>query len=107
MLGRDTHALSDRRATLRAELEHAAFLLDDAARQVALYRDTLLPRAREGLEVTRTAYRSGSASVLDLIDSERALLEFETGYWRACRDHHQSLARLEALVGGEIEGGTE
>ncbi len=101
------HALSNRRETLRAELEHAAFLLDDAARQVVLYRDTLLPRAREGLEVTRTAYRSGSASVLDLIDSERALLEFETGYRRACRDHHQSLARLEALVGGEIEGGTE
>ena len=97
-----THALNDRRATLRADLEHAAFELDDAARQLVLYRETLLPRARESLEVTRSAYRAGSASVLDLIDSERALLEFETGYWRACRDHYQSQARLEALIGGAL-----
>jgi outer membrane protein TolC len=54
------------------------------------------------LEVTRAAYRAGTSSLLDLIDSERALLEFEIGYWRACRDHYQSRARLEALIGGEL-----
>ena len=97
-----TFALSDRRATLRADLEHAAFELGDAARQLVLYRETLLPRARESLEVTRSAYRAGKSSVLDLIDSERALLEFETGYWRACRDHYQNRARLEALIGGKL-----
>lgn len=97
-----THALNDRRATLRADLEHAAFELDDAARQLLLYRETLLPRARETLEVTRAAYRAGTSTVLDLIDSERSLLEFETGYWRACRDHYQSKARLEALIGGKL-----
>jgi len=97
-----TQALSDRRTTLHADVEHAAFQLDDAARQLLLYRETLLPRARESLEVTRAAYRAGSSSFLDLIDSERALLEFETGYWRACRDHYQSKARLEALIGGEL-----
>ena len=97
-----THALNDRRATLRADLEQAAFELDDAARQLLLYRETLLPRARETLEVTRAAYRAGTSTVLDLIDIERSLLEFETGYWRACRDHYQSKARLEALIGGKL-----
>lgn len=95
-------ALTDRRATLRSDLEHAAFKMDDAERQVVLYRETLLPRAREALDVTRASYRAGSASLLDLIDSERALLEFETGYWRACRDHYQAEARLQALVGGQL-----
>tara|TARA_R110002072_G_scaffold121342_1_gene255012 strand:- start:2382 stop:3746 length:1365 start_codon:yes stop_codon:yes gene_type:complete len=97
-----THALSDRRATLRTDVEHAAFQLDDAGRQLVLYRETLLPRARESLEVTRSSYRTGRSSLLDLIDSERTLLDFETGYWRACRDHYQSKARLEALIGGEL-----
>lgn len=96
------HELADRRASLRAEVEQAVFALDDAARQVELYRQTLLPRARESLTVTRAAYRGGNAPLLDLIDSERALLDFETGYWRACRDHHQSRARLEALIGGAL-----
>lgn len=97
-----SYSLSNRRATLRADIEYAAFQIGDAGRQLLLYRDSLLPRARESLAVTRAAYRVGTASLLDLIDSERVLLDFETGYWRACRDHFQSEARLEALVGGEL-----
>lgn len=96
------YELADLRVTLRSDIELAAFQLGDAGRQVVLYHDTLLPRSREALEVTRASYRAGRASLLDLIDSERALLQFETAYWRACRDHFQSQARLEALVGGEM-----
>jgi len=97
------HALEARRADLRAEIEHAAFEVGDADRQRDLYRETLLPRAREALDVTRAAYRAGSAPLLELIDSERALLELETGYWRATRDLNQSRARLDALVGGSLQ----
>lgn len=91
---------AQRRNELLADVEAAAFALEDAARQVELYRDTLLPRAREALSVVRTAYTAGSLDLLAVIDSERALLQFETAYWRACRDHHKSEARLEALMGG-------
>lgn len=90
----------DYRSKLRAEIEATAFALEDAARQIVLYRDTLLTRSREALEVTRAAYTAGSSTLLEVIDSERALLQFETAYWRACRDHYQSHARLEALIGG-------
>ena len=100
-------ALADREVSLRAELEAAAFALDDADRQVVLFRDSLLPRAREALTVTRIAYTGGSASLLDMIDSERALLQFEIAYWRACRDHHRARARLEALAGGRALPGRE
>ncbi|MHC5066107.1 MAG: TolC family protein [Planctomycetota bacterium] len=96
------HERADYLATLRADIELEAYHLDDAGRQVALYRDSLLPRAREALEVTRTAYRTGSADLLAVIDSERALLGFETSYWRACRDQLQSMARLQFLSGGEL-----
>ncbi|MCA8958315.1 MAG: TolC family protein [Planctomycetes bacterium] len=93
-------ALHQLRGDLRADVEHAGFALNDALRQVALYRDTLLPRARELLDVTRAAYRAGRAALLDLLDSERSLLDFEVGYWRATRDYLQSEARVAALVGG-------
>jgi outer membrane protein TolC len=91
---------ADYRSKMRAEIEAAAFALEDAARQVVLYRDTLLTRSRDALEVTRASYTAGSSTLLEVIDSERALLQFEIAYWRACRDHHQSRARLEALIGG-------
>lgn len=95
-------SLADSRVRLRADIEHAAFQLGDAARQVALYRESLLPRATESLAVTRSSYRAGRASLLDVIDSERARLQFEIAFWRACRDQFQAKARLEALVGGEV-----
>lgn len=85
---------------IQAELEEHAFRSDDAARRINLYRDSLIPRAKEALELTLAAYRTGAASILDLIDSERALLEFELSFWRACLEHWQSTARLQALLGG-------
>lgn len=89
-------------ANLVASVQEAAFSRDDANRRIALYRDSLIPRADESLQLTLSSYRAGSASVLDLIDSERALLEFQLSYWTACRSSSQARARLDALVGGEI-----
>ncbi|MCP3919202.1 MAG: TolC family protein [bacterium] len=86
---------------LLADVESEAFRVDDAARRIGLYRDTLLPRASESLELTLASYRTGGATLLDLIDSERALLEFELSLWRACRDFLQGDARLRALMGGD------
>lgn len=94
--------LLDHENQLSAELERQLFKLDDAERQISLYRDTLIPRARQALRVTQTSYLAGRASVLDLIDSERTLLMFEKAYWRANSDYAQSLADIEALCGGDV-----
>ncbi len=94
--------LMDRVNQLNAELAAKLFNLADAARQISLYQDTLIPRARQALAVTQTAYVAGKATVLDLIDSERSLLGFERAYWRANSSYEQSLADVEALCGGPI-----
>lgn len=90
----------DASARLLAELEGEAFNADDALRRLALYRDSLIPRAEEALQLTLAAYRAGNATLLDLIDSERSLLEFEISYWRACYDSHAARVRLTAMTGG-------
>ncbi len=88
---------------LEADVALSVFRYDDAARNLALQRDSLLPRAREAYDLIRASYRAGSASLLDLIDSEQALLDFELLYWNACRDLLQEEARLRALLGGTFE----
>jgi outer membrane protein TolC len=87
---------------LASELELVRYRMEDAGRQISLYRDTLIPRAEQALRVTETAYSAGRASILDLIDSERALLAFEKAMWRASADYQQSRADLVALCGGEL-----
>ena len=87
--------------SLSSELKMILYRFDDAGRKIALYRDTLLPKARESLKVTEATYRAGG-SFNDLVDAQRILLEFTLAYERALADHAQSLARLEMLVAGQI-----
>lgn len=90
-----------RRVELDAEVQQELYQLGDARRRLGLYRETLLPRARQSLDLLLSSYRTGESALLDLIDGERLLLEFEVSFWRACRDYYQSRARLVALCGGE------
>jgi outer membrane protein TolC len=87
---------------LHAQLELRAYQLDDAARQISLYQDSLIPRAQQAMELTQVEYESDNATLLDVIDSERELLSFEKSYWRAVSDYGKRLAELEALCGGDL-----
>jgi len=82
-----------------AELELALYGLRDANRRLALYEETLVPKGRESVQVTATAYQSSKASFLEFIDSERVLLEFQLAAARARADAAQALARVERLSG--------
>jgi outer membrane protein TolC len=85
-----------------ASLDLEVYKLDDAGRQIALYRDSLLPRARQALEVAEVGYRGGTATLTDLIDSQRIFLAFEKAHQRARADYEQALASIDALCGGSI-----
>jgi len=88
--------------SLSWQLKMALYRVRDAERKIDLYRDTLLPKAKESLKVTESGFRSASGSFTDLVDAQRILLEFSLAYERALADHAQSLAKLEMLVGREI-----
>jgi cobalt-zinc-cadmium efflux system outer membrane protein len=86
---------------LLARLETVLFKYRDAERKVKLYRESLLPRAQQALEVTRSAFEVGKADFLDFIDSQRMLLMFELEYEEARTLHAQRLAELQMMVGKE------
>ena len=74
----------------------------DAGRKIRLYRDTLLPKARQSYKAAEAAYRAGNVDFTDLIDAQRVLREVELGYERALADRGRELGRLEMLVGRGI-----
>ncbi|MFB0519393.1 MAG: TolC family protein, partial [Acidobacteriota bacterium] len=80
------------------------FRLKTAERQVALYRDSILPRTEQALRVSEEGYRADQVDFLNLIDSQRMLLHFQLAYERALTDLQQNLARLEEIVGGKLPG---
>ena len=95
--------LEDAQSKLSADIAEQVYRVEDSQRRIRLYQESLLPRSREALQLTTVAYRSGGATVLDLLDSERALLEFELSLWRASREYLQGEARLTELLGGKAQ----
>jgi outer membrane protein, heavy metal efflux system len=98
--------LDNRQLQIESELKRALYAFRDAERKADLYGNTLLPLARQSLRVTEASYRAGDAqaSFLDLIDSQRVLLEFELALERARTERFQRLAEIERLMGRSLAG---
>lgn len=84
---------------IAADLAMAAFRWKDADRRTRLCRDTLLPTAAEALKAAQAAYSAGGGMFLDLVDSQKTLLELELQYERALADRAISAAEIEMLTG--------
>ncbi|MDF7806179.1 TolC family protein [Verrucomicrobia bacterium S94] len=92
----------DRQQELESALQEVLFQLRDADRKINLYKASLIPKARQSLEVNRKGYESGTMEFINLIDAERMLLEFELSYERARADHLIARARLSQLTGTDF-----
>lgn len=97
---------ADQRALIdRAESELTATLADlrDATRRVDLYRVTLVPQAESAYESVLGSYTVGRGTVAQTLLSQRDLLELRIELERARADHARTWARLEELVGHELQ----
>lgn len=67
---------------------------------LVLFRDDILPKARQTLQVSSQAYNVGEVDFLQLIDNWRQLLRYEIAHRRLEASLRQTLADLEKTVGG-------
>jgi len=88
--------------TLAADVTDALFDYRDAERKLILYRDSLVPKAEESLQVTASAYESGESDFLNVLDAERVLLDFHLARERALANRITALAELELLTGTQL-----
>ncbi len=93
---------SDQANRVAAGIHRAWFEHTDADRRVRLYERSLVPKAEESLRASMAGLRAGQTSFLDLLDTERTLLEFAIAAERARADRGKALARLNTLVGEPV-----
>jgi outer membrane protein TolC len=74
----------------------------DAARQVDLYRATLVPQAQSVYGAVLGGYQTGRSSVASVLMAQRDLLELELGQYRARARHAIAWALLEEIVGRPV-----
>lgn len=90
--------LENRETELRAELSTNVSRLHDSHRRLALYGSELLDLAEQASEISRTSYEGGRATLLEVIDSERTLIDLRLDYWRATADAWQHRIKIQTLI---------
>ena len=81
--------------SLRNQLEK----IETLHHHVELYRDNLLPTARQTVASYQADYEADKATLLILLSSQRNLRDLETMYYQDLSDYRVALAELESLVG--------
>jgi cobalt-zinc-cadmium efflux system outer membrane protein len=81
--------------------------LRDADRQLQLFDRTILPRTRQIVTVARSAYESGHATLLDLLDSQRSLISIQRLVANLRITREKKLADLEAITADELQRSTK
>lgn len=77
-------------------------LLRDANRILKDYRERIIPQAQSILDIQQTTYRSGQGDFLDILDTERLLVDYRKMVARAETDRLQSLSDLEEAIGEDL-----
>ncbi len=77
--------------------------IHDADRQLELFTHTILPRARQAVDLSRTAYESGHSSLLDALDTRRTLISVERLTATLHAQRAKRLADLESITAQNLE----
>ena len=88
---------SQRWNALQSEISFSIAYLKDADRRIQLYGTELLGLAEQAVEISHSSYENGQASILEVIDSERSLLDLQLLYWRAAADSWKQTITLQTL----------
>jgi outer membrane protein TolC len=81
----------------------ALYAVRNADRQTELFEHSLLPLAEQALANARQSYTTGTGTFIDLIESQRTLLDVRLLIVQARIDREKRLAEMEALAGVDIE----
>lgn len=92
-------AYHDQWNRLEAAIRSTAFRLETLEDQISLFEQTLLPQAEQSLRASEAAYSTGEISVLELLDSERVLLDVRMGLAQMTSEYMKTLAEMERAVG--------
>jgi outer membrane protein, heavy metal efflux system len=96
------HAFARTNAESLGALRDALEKVHTTKHHVDLFRDKLVPQARQAFEANQFAYETGKASFLEWITAQRNLRDLEAMAQQHIADYRAALAELEAVVGADL-----
>ena len=91
--------LDQARLETRSQVRSLLTRVETRATLLKIYETALIPQATSTLNASQGAYRAGRVSILELLDSERALNDVRVSYYRTLVDYTEAVASLEERLG--------
>jgi cobalt-zinc-cadmium efflux system outer membrane protein len=89
--------------SVSARVEAAFYDLEAQRTQVQLYRDRLIPVARQLESMAEESYRAGKTNILTAIQAQQAVQSVESSYLQSLEQLQDLYAGLEETVGGAVD----
>jgi outer membrane protein, heavy metal efflux system len=90
---------------IKARVQSLVEQVDKDESQIKLYREVVIPQAGEDINAGLAGYEVGKVQYIDLLDSIRTFLDYQTGYYNRIARREKAIAELEAVTGKELEAG--
>jgi len=96
--------LADLELAVREEIHHLIVTIDAARREAVLYRDEIIPRARQAMAAALAAWEGGRGQARDVLEARRMLLDSQLMAARAVAEQYSLMAELILCCGlGDLE----
>ncbi|MGO8736700.1 MAG: TolC family protein [Terriglobia bacterium] len=89
--------------SVSARVEAGFYDLEAQRTQVQLYRDRLLPVARQLENMAEESYRAGKTNILTAIEAQQAVQSVESSYLQSLEQLQDLYAGMEETVGGAVD----
>ena len=96
------HLLDSTQKNLMAQVIRLRKKVHLDVKRLQIYQTSLIPQSRGAYHSSKVAYKASKNTFLELIDSERALLNSKIGFYKVLWDYVKSLCALELALGFEV-----
>jgi cobalt-zinc-cadmium efflux system outer membrane protein len=95
--------MEDTENKLSVKLELAVYYYNDAIRKMILYKNSIIPKAQQAVDLSFKGFETGKTNFYDLLEAERTLLEFQLSEQQQKANALKKLAEVEKLLGTQVE----
>lgn len=99
LLTETEHELEATKIMLSSEIRDNYSMLRTAERLMELYKSGLIQKTYQDFELALTGYVTGKVEAITVIGRLKALIDYETQYWRQFIEREKAVARIEAITG--------
>ncbi len=89
------------------QIDEALAEARSAQRLARMYHDSLEPQAEATLHAAVIAYENNQTDLLDLIDSQMAVIDVNLAWFQSMGDFARNMADLELAVGAPVDATTQ